>query len=186
MCMLCVQCMRDACNLLVSWFRETALTCVGFQASIAQIPPIGHRVTLTIASTYYYRKGSRHIGNIDTHQHFIGKSVLKKIVELTQCVTDKTVGDILTKGLPAFMKHKVEMLGMGTKVCSACVCSVMIYKCHKCSAKRGKGDVARALKRDLSLDSHCSIYFMIRLIRSRWVWALSLGCWSKGKKTSEN
>jgi hypothetical protein len=32
--------------------------------------------------------------------------------------------------------------------------------------KHGKG---RVLKRDLSLDSHCSICFMIRLIRSRWV-----------------
>ena len=42
--------------------------------------------------------------------------------------------------------------------------------------KHGKGDVARVLKRDLSLDSHCSICLMIRLIRSRWVWALSLVC----------
>jgi hypothetical protein len=100
---------------------------------MAQTPPIRYHVTLTIASTYYYTNGSGHIGNINTHQ----QRVLKKIVELTQCVTDKTVGDVLTKGLPAFMKHKVEMLGMGTKVYSACVCSVMIYKCHKFSAKRG-------------------------------------------------
>jgi hypothetical protein len=79
---------------------------------MAQTPSIGYHVTLTIASTYYYTNGSCHIGNNDTHQHFIGERVLKKIVELTQCVTDKTVGDVLTKGLPAFMKHKVEMLGM--------------------------------------------------------------------------
>jgi hypothetical protein len=42
--------------------------------------------------------------------------------------------DALTKGLPTttFLKHKVEMLGVGMKVYSACVSSFMIYKCHIC------------------------------------------------------
>jgi hypothetical protein len=71
------------------------------------------------------RKGSRHI---DTHKYFIGQLVQVKLIELSPCVTDLMVTDVLTKQL----KHKVEMLGMGTKVYSPCACSVMIYKCHIC------------------------------------------------------
>jgi hypothetical protein len=75
------------------------------------------------------RKGSRHI---DTRQNFIGELVQAKL--LAPCATDLMVADALTKDLPTptFLKHKVEMLGMGTKVYSACACSVMIYKCHIC------------------------------------------------------
>ena len=77
------------------------------------------------------RKGSRHI---DTRKNFIGELVQSRVVEFAPYATDLMVTDVLTKDLPTttFVKHKVEMLGMGTKDYSACACSVMIYKCHIC------------------------------------------------------
>ncbi len=52
------------------------------------------------------------------HKHFIGELVQDKHIELTPCATDLMVAVALTKGFPtpAFLKHKVEMLGMGNKV----------------------------------------------------------------------
>ena len=72
------------------------------------------------------RKGSRHN---DTRKHFIGELVQEKLIELAPCVADLMVTDVSSKGLPtsAFMKRKVEMLGVDTKVYSACVSSFMIY-----------------------------------------------------------
>ena len=52
------------------------------------------------------------------HKLFIGELVQDKLIELTPCVTDLMIAVALTKGFPTpgFLKHKVEMLGMGTKV----------------------------------------------------------------------
>ena len=85
------------------------------------------RAVMAMADNPVNRKGSRHI---DTRKHFIGELVQDKLIELAPCATDLMVADALTKGLPtpAFLKHKVEMLGMGTKVYSAFVSSIMIYK----------------------------------------------------------
>jgi hypothetical protein len=87
------------------------------------------RAVIAMADNPVCCKGSRHI---DTLKHFIGELVQGKLMELAPCATDLMVVDALTKGLsaPAFLKHKVEMRGMGPQVYSACV--VMIYKCHIC------------------------------------------------------
>ena len=84
------------------------------------------RAVIAMTDNSVNRKGSRHN---DTRKHFIGELVQEKLIELAPCVADLMLADAPTKGLPtsAFMKHKVEMLGVGTKVYSECVSSFMIY-----------------------------------------------------------